>query len=113
MVIPSESTLLARDVEREVLPYCQAQHVGFMPSYPLAGSLLTGTYRRGEPSPPGSRGATNPRVQQDRTAANCALLERLTTWAAARGRGLNALAQAWLLAPPQVCSVIAGVTSRD
>jgi L-glyceraldehyde 3-phosphate reductase len=37
----------------------------------------------------------------------------LTTWAAARGRGLNELAQAWLLAQPQVCSVISGATTLD
>jgi aryl-alcohol dehydrogenase-like predicted oxidoreductase len=113
VVIQSEYNLLARDVEREVLPYCQAQHVGFVPYYPLAGGFLTGKYRRGEPPPPGSRGATNPRVQKYMTAANFALLERLTTWADARGRGLNELAQAWLLAHPQVCSVISGATKLD
>jgi aryl-alcohol dehydrogenase-like predicted oxidoreductase len=113
VVIQSEYNLLARDVEREVLPYCQAQHVGFVPYYPLAGGFLTGKYRRGEPPPPGSRGETNPRVQKYMTAANFALLERLATWAAARGRGLNELAQAWLLAQPQVCSVISGATTLD
>jgi aryl-alcohol dehydrogenase-like predicted oxidoreductase len=113
VVIQSEYNLLARDVEREVLPYCQAQHVGFVPYYPLAGGFLTGKYRRGEPPPPGSRGETNPRVQKYMTAANFDLLERLTTWAAARGRGLNELAQAWLLAQPQVCSVISGATKLD
>src|SRR4029450_3071963 len=80
---------------------------------PLAGGFLTGKYRRGEPPPPGSRGETNPRVQKYMTAANFALLERLATWAAARGRGLNELAQAWLLAQPQVCSVISGATTLD
>jgi 1-deoxyxylulose-5-phosphate synthase len=113
VVIQSEYNLLARDVEREVLPYCQAQHVGFVPYYPLAGGFLTGKYRRGEPPPPGSRGETNSRVQKYMTAANFALLERLATWAAARGRGLNELAQAWLLAQPQVCSVISGATTLD
>jgi aryl-alcohol dehydrogenase-like predicted oxidoreductase len=113
VVIQSEYNLLARDVEREVLPYCQAQNVGFVPYYPLAGGFLTGKYRRGEPPPPGSRGETNPRVQKYMTMANFDLLGRLTTWAAARNRGLNELAQAWLLAQPQVCSVISGATTLD
>jgi len=113
VVIQSEYHLLARDVEREVLPYCQAQQVGFVPYYPLAGGFLTGKYRCGEPPPPGSRGETNPRVQKYMTPANFALLERLTAWAAERGRGLNELAQAWLLAQPQVCSVISGATRLD
>jgi aryl-alcohol dehydrogenase-like predicted oxidoreductase len=113
VVIQSEYNLLARDVEHEVLPYCQAQHVGFVPYYPLAGGFLTGKYQRGEPPPPGSRGETNPRVQKYMTAANFDRLERLATWAAVRGRGLNELAQAWLLAQPQVCSVISGATKLD
>jgi aryl-alcohol dehydrogenase-like predicted oxidoreductase len=40
-------------------------------------------------------------------------VEALTVWAAARGRGLNELAQAWLLAQPQVCSVISGATRLE
>jgi aryl-alcohol dehydrogenase-like predicted oxidoreductase len=113
VVIQCEYHLLQRDVEREILPYCQAQHVSFVPYYPLAGGFLTGKYRRGEPPPPGSRGETNPRVQQYMTAANFAVLERLTTWAAERGHSLNELAQSWLLAQPRVCSVISGATRLD
>jgi aryl-alcohol dehydrogenase-like predicted oxidoreductase len=113
VVIQSEYNLLARDVEDEVLPYCQAYNVGFVPYYPLAGGFLTGKYRPGEPPPPGSRGATNANVQHLMTAANFDRLARLTRWATKRGRGLNELAQAWLLAQPQVCSVISGATSLE
>ena len=34
VVIQSEYNLLARGVEREVLPYCQVQQVAFVPYYP-------------------------------------------------------------------------------
>jgi aryl-alcohol dehydrogenase-like predicted oxidoreductase len=34
-------------------------------------------------------------------------------WAKARGRGLNELAQAWLFAQPQVCSVVSGATCLE
>jgi aryl-alcohol dehydrogenase-like predicted oxidoreductase len=47
------------------------------------------------------------------TDAHYATVEALTVWAAARGRGLNELAQAWLLAQPQVCSVISGATRLE
>ena len=40
-------------------------------------------------------------------------MDALTAWAAAQGRGLNELAQAWLLAQPQVCSVITGATRLE
>ena len=42
------------------------------------------------------------------TDANYDLVERLAAWAEARGRGMNELAQSWLLAQPRVCSVISG-----
>lgn len=112
-VIQSEYNLLERDVEHEVLPCCEALGVGFVPYRPLAGGFLTGKYRRGEPAPAGSRGETSESVQRYMRDAFYDKIEGLEAWAAERGRGPNELAQAWLLAQPQVCSVISGVTSVD
>lgn len=113
VVLQSEYNLLARRIEDEILPYCQAHGVGFVPYAPLAGGFLTGKYQRGAPAPPGSRGERAPSVQQYMTPAYYTVLEALSTWAAAHGRGINELAQAWLMAQPQVCSVITGATSLD
>lgn len=113
VVIQSEYHVLERDVEREVLPYCRAFKVGFVPYFPLAGGFLTGKYQRGQSAPPGSRGESNSYVQQYMTEANYDKIEQLSAWAQARNRGLNELAQAWLLAQPQVCSVITGATSLE
>ena len=113
VALQSEYNLLRRDVEREVLPYCRAHHVGFVPYYPLAGGFLTGKYEQGKPAPPGSRGATARNVQEFMTEANYDRVGRLTNWAKARGRGVNELAQAWLLAQAPVCSVISGATKAE
>lgn len=113
VTLQSEYHMYKRAVEGEVLSYCQAYNIGFVPCYPLAGGFLTGKYTRGEPAPPGSRGETAPSVQHYMTPAYYDRLEALTAWAAARGRGMNELAQAWLLAQPQVCSVISGATSLE
>ncbi len=113
VVIQSPYHMLEREVEREVLPYCRAHQVGFIPYFPLAGGFLTGKYKRGQPAPPGSRGESNNYVQQYMTEANYDKIEKLSTWAEARGRGLNELAQTWLLAQPQVCSVISGATKPE
>lgn len=113
VVIQSHYHMLERDVEREVLPYCRAHNVGFVPYFPLAGGFLTGKYKQGKLAPAGSRGETSNYVQQYMTDANYATLEKLTAWAKAHGRGMNELAQAWLLAQPQVCSVISGATKLE
>jgi aryl-alcohol dehydrogenase-like predicted oxidoreductase len=113
VVLQSEYNMLRRDVEREVLPYCRSHRVGFVPYYPLAGGFLTGKYEQGKAPPPGSRGENTKNVQDFMTEANYQIIGRLAAWAKARGRGLNELAQAWLLAQPQVCSVISGATKVD
>jgi len=113
VVIQAEYNMLKRNAEREMLPYCRAHRVGFVPYHPLAGGFLTGKYKRGQAAPAGSRGESSSYVQQYMTEANYDKIEQLTTWAEARERGLNELAQAWLLAQPQVCSVISGATKLE
>ena len=113
VTIQSHYHMLERDVEREVLPYCRTHGVGFIPFFPLAGGFLTGKYKRGEAAPAGSRGESSGYVQQYMTEANYTRIEKLEQWAGERGRTLGELAHAWLLAQPQVCSVISGLTRLD
>ena len=108
VVLQSEYNLLKRGVEREVLPYCRAHKVGFVPYYPLAGGFLTGKYERGKPPPAGSRGESVRNVQELMNERNYYLVTKLSAWSKDHGRGVNELAQAWLLAQPRVCSVITG-----
>lgn len=108
VALQSEYNMLKRAVEGEVLPYCRAHKVGFVPYYPLAGGFLTGKYEFGKPAPAGSRGESARAVQELMTEKNYRWVTQLTAWAKAHGRSVNELAQAWLLAQPSVCSVITG-----
>jgi aryl-alcohol dehydrogenase-like predicted oxidoreductase len=111
--VQSHYHMLERDVEQEVIAYCQYQNIGFIPYFPLAGGFLTGKYKRGEEAPAGSRGESSPYVQRYMTDANYDRIEQLSTWAKTRDRSLTELAHAWLLAQPQVCSVISGLTRLE
>jgi aryl-alcohol dehydrogenase-like predicted oxidoreductase len=113
VVLQSEYNMLKRGVEREVLPYCRAHDVGLVPYYPLAGGFLTGKYSFGKPPPPGSRGENTRNVQELMVERNYQIVTKLSAWAKNHGRGVNELAQAWLLAQPQVCSVITGAKRVD
>jgi aryl-alcohol dehydrogenase-like predicted oxidoreductase len=75
--------MLEREIERELLPYCGAYHVGILPYFPLAGGFLTGKYKRGQAAPPGSRGEHNPYVQKYMTDSNYDKIEQLSAWAQA------------------------------
>jgi aryl-alcohol dehydrogenase-like predicted oxidoreductase len=50
-------SILAREIERDVLPVAQRYDLGVVVWSPLAGGWLAGRYRRGQPPPAGSRAA--------------------------------------------------------
>lgn len=105
--------MFERRIEDELVPYCRAFGVGILPYFPLAGGFLTGKYREGAPVPPGSRGESSPYVQRYFTPENFAKVEKLRAWAEGRDHTMAELAIAWLLAQPQISSVIAGVTGPE
>lgn len=111
--LQSEYHMLHRHVEHDILPYCRAYHVGFIPYFPLAGGFLTGKYAPGKPAPKGSRGESSPYVQKYMTDALYGRVEKLAAWAQAHGHALNELAHAWLIAQTSVCSVISGATRLE
>lgn len=107
-----QCSLLVRGAQLELLPFCEAKGIGFLPYFPLAAGLLSGKYRPGEAAPAGTRGAAgSPTVTRLRTPDNERLLGALGEFATARGHSLLELAFAWLLSQPAVSSVIAGVMS--
>lgn len=109
-----EYSLLARDIERELIPAARTRGLGILPYFPLASGLLSGKYRRGAPLPPGSRLSKNPRhAQEFISERNWRIVGELEAFAARRGRTMLELAFGWLLRDPVVASVIAGATTPE
>ena len=50
-----EYSLVARTIERELLPAIEQYGMGELPYFPLASGLLTGKYKQGQAAPAGSR----------------------------------------------------------
>ena len=113
LTVQSHYHLFEREVEREVLPYCESQNVGFIPYFPLAGGFLTGKYVQGSPPPSGSRGESSTYVQRYMNPTYYEVLDNLLKWSENRGRNITELAHAWLLSNPNVCSVISGATKVE
>jgi len=111
--VQSHYHILERSLEKEVIPYCQSENVGVIPYFPLAGGFLTGKYQKGKPAPAGSRGEDSEYVQKYMTDKNFDILGKLVSFAKDHGHEMNELAIAWLLAQPQVSSVISGATRLD
>jgi aryl-alcohol dehydrogenase-like predicted oxidoreductase len=110
----NQYSLLDRRVERELLPVCERYGVSMLPYFPLASGFLTGKYRRGEQAPAGTRLANaSPMADRIMTERNWAILDKLETFAADRGKTVLDVALAWLAAQPAVASVIAGATRPE
>jgi len=109
-----EYSLVARGIERDLLPVIEANAMGLLPFFPLASGLLTGKYKRNEPKPAGTRLAKM-QNHADRylTPENWTKVEKLSEFAAARGRTLLELAFGWFLSRPVLASVIAGATRPE
>ena len=104
-------SMLERDIETELMPFCERYRIGILPYYPLAQGFLTGKYRRGEELPKGSRlSMTDRGVFTDK---NFNILDEIVKFSEDRGHTVLELAFAWLLAKPAVSSVIAGATSPE
>ncbi|HET9059704.1 MAG TPA: aldo/keto reductase [Acidimicrobiales bacterium] len=106
--------LLAREIEWEVVPACEASGLGILPWSPLGGGWLTGKYRRDEAPSGATRLGENPdrgveayakRSAQDRTWDVLAALEQVSK---ARGASMAQVSLAWLRDRPAVSSVILG-----
>jgi aryl-alcohol dehydrogenase-like predicted oxidoreductase len=101
-------SIFCRGIEREVLPVCGRHGIGVLTWSPLSGGWLTGKYRRDDPAPAGSRGATNPDHFDGGNPAKFDAVERLAAIAADAGLTLTQLALAWAAAHPAVSSVLIG-----
>jgi aryl-alcohol dehydrogenase-like predicted oxidoreductase len=105
-------SLLARAVEREVLPLAEQYGIGVLPWSPLAGGWLSGRYQRGEePGTVSSRAARQPARHDQALPENARKLEAtyaLSELADQAGLSLIHLALAFVLEHPAVSSVIIG-----
>jgi aryl-alcohol dehydrogenase-like predicted oxidoreductase len=96
--VQSELSLWTRDPVAEVLPWCRANGVGFVPFSPLGRGFLTGRYRSA--SEFGAQDFRNrlPRFEEEALAANLALADRVRAVADRLGVLPGQVALAWTLA---------------
>jgi aryl-alcohol dehydrogenase-like predicted oxidoreductase len=108
-VVQNSYSLLERGDEHAVLPVCDEFGVEYTPFSPLAGGWLTGKYKRGEAPPSGSRMEMRPGPYEHlRNERTFDALDNFAELARRRGLDSTTLAISWLLAQPQVTSVIVG-----
>jgi aryl-alcohol dehydrogenase-like predicted oxidoreductase len=105
-------SLVDRNVERELVPFCVDQGIGVIPYFPLAGGILTGKYTGGA-VPDGSQLDLNPNFAQRMDASRMQVSEQVVKIAEEIGTTPVALSLAWLMHQPAVSTVIAGATRES
>ena len=105
--------MLYRKAEEEILPTCLDIGIGVIAHSPLARGLLTGKYQPGHRFPGSDTRSGYEIFGPARFDSAYAYVEKLTAWAADRGRDLVQLAIAWTLAHPAVTSSIVGAKTPE
>jgi aryl-alcohol dehydrogenase (NADP+) len=109
--------LLYREIEREMLPFCDEEGVGVIPYNPIAGGLLSGKHSHSTPPTEGTRFTlgTAGRAYQSRYwhQREFDTVGELTGIADESGVSLVTLAVAWVLAHTAITAPIIGASRPD
>jgi multidrug efflux system outer membrane protein len=103
-------SIIRREIEEEVLPFCRWEGIGVIVYSPMASGLLTGamTRERAASLPANDWRSRNAEFQEPKLSQNLALVERLQAVGARHGRSPGQVAIAWTLRHPAVTGAIVG-----
>jgi aryl-alcohol dehydrogenase-like predicted oxidoreductase len=104
-------SLVGRDLEHEVVPFCTDAGIGVMAWSPLAGGFLSGKYTRAKPKgDAGDRLGGFEFLPYDRERGY-ALIDLLRSIGQKRNASPAQVSLAWLLTRPAVSSILVGASS--
>lgn len=108
-------SLIAREIEDEILPFAEREAIGVIAYSPMGSGLLTGgmTRERIEGLPEDDWRKRSEQFQEPRLSEHLALVERLKTVAERHETTAGAIAVAWTLRNPAVDAAITGFRRPD
>jgi aryl-alcohol dehydrogenase-like predicted oxidoreductase len=118
VTLQPQYSLLAREIEWELVPLCLTDGVGMLPWSPLGGGWLTGKYSRDERPSGATRLGEDPDRGQEawdrrNTERTWAVIEAVQEIAAALGASMAQVALAWVTGRPAVTSTILGTRTVE
>ncbi|MCC6705814.1 MAG: aldo/keto reductase [Thermomicrobiales bacterium] len=115
ITVQNPYSLMDRELEREMFPFCRASGVGVMAYSPLGVGLLSGAYRPGSPPPAGKlwteRGAAS--LQAALNGQPGDVLRVAFEIAERLGVTVAQLAQQWVMTHPEVSVVVMGANTAE
>ena len=103
-------SMIARDIEAEILPYCGQHNIGVICYSPMGKGLLTGTFSAERVAALSAKDhrSRDPRFQSPQLEINLAFVEALGEIATGLGWTIAELSIAWTLRRPELTSAIVG-----
>jgi aryl-alcohol dehydrogenase-like predicted oxidoreductase len=104
-------SMLAREVEKEILPYCAEQNIGVIVYAPMRSGLLSGamTRERAGALPDDDWRRRDPDFQEPKLSRHLQLVDLLRSIGKRHGRTPGEVAIAWTLRHPAVTAAIVGL----
>jgi aryl-alcohol dehydrogenase-like predicted oxidoreductase len=101
---------IRREIETDVLPYCQQEGIGVIVYSPMHSGLLSGamTRERAKNLPADDWRSRNAEFNEPKLSKNLALAERLRVVGARYGRSAGETSIAWTIRQPTVTGAIVG-----
>jgi aryl-alcohol dehydrogenase-like predicted oxidoreductase len=108
-------SLIRREVEAGVLPYCAEHNIGVIAYSPMGSGLLTGAMTRERITnlPEDDWRRRGPQFQEPLVTRNLKIADKLKEIAARHNRGAGEAAVAWVLRNSVITGAIVGVRSRE
>lgn len=100
--------LLHREIEEDILPFCEDNEIGVLAYSPLASGLLTGKFTEDWVFEEGDHRKDHPDFTGENFSRNLRIVELLKEYAEKKECTVSQLAISWTLAHPAVTSAICG-----
>lgn len=106
-------SMVKRDIEQELVPYCIANHKSILAYSPMERGLLTGKIKPGHSFAPGDHRAGVKFFTPENITRTNAFLESIKPLAASKGVSLGQLVLRWTIDKPGITAALAGARNTE
>ncbi|MDD6211505.1 MAG: aldo/keto reductase [Bacteroidales bacterium] len=106
-------SMVNRDIEKETVPYCQANYISILAYSPLERGLLTGKMQPGHVFAEGDHRKTNKFFTDESIRRTDAFLEKLKPLAKEKNASLSQLVLRWTIEQPGITIALVGARNPE
>ncbi len=106
-------SMVRREIEDEIVPYCITNNIGIVVYSPMQRGILSGKIKPGHPFKPGDTRPDTPYYKPDNVERINDFLDKIRPLADGKGVNLAQLVLRWTLQMPGVSTVLAGIRNEE